>query len=112
MSRYNSSKILNNSSEYYNFLRKKRDEIKRIKHFETPKLYHPGVGERTALATDTYIWRYGDRFYQLAYRYYGDVRYWWVIAWFNGTPTEVDIFPGDQIEIPINLENALKMLGY
>ena len=30
---------------------------------------------------------------------------------YNGTLTEADIIPGDVIEIPINLENALKVLG-
>ena len=110
MGRYNKTGKLLNDSEYYSFLRKKRN-VKKIIQYATPTMVNPGVASRTALKTTTYIWKYGDRFYQLASQYYGDPRYWWVVAWYNGYPTEVDINTGDSIEIPLNLESALKALG-
>ena len=109
MSRYSGSKIIRNASEYYAPLRK-RYNSKVITQYATPKLHNPGPRERSGLAKSTHIWRYGDRFYQLAHQYYGDVSFWWVIAWYNGYPTEADVRPGARLTIPVNLEEALKVL--
>ena len=110
MSRYNSETPLVNDSDYYDFLKKKRG-VKTITHFGTPVLYHPGVGRRTSIATDPLIWSYGDHFYKFAHQYYGNPRFWWVIAWYNGYPTEANIKLGAYIEIPVNIEDALRVLG-
>ena len=108
MARYSKYTVLNNSSEYYSPIRRGK---KNIRHYETPRFINPGVGVRTAVASTTYIWKYGDRLYNLADQYYGDARFWWVIAWYNGTPTEAHLTPGVPIEIPINIEQAIKALG-
>ena len=110
MSRYYNKRVLNNSSEYYAPLRKKRN-AKIIRQSDTPILYNPGVMDRASVLSTTHIWKYGDRFYTMAQKYYGDVRYWWVIAWYNGAPTEAHMDPGDLIEITVNIEDALKVLG-
>ena len=47
----------------------------------------------------------------IAFKYYGDVRYWWVIAWYNGVALEGDLINGDLMEIPINLRETLAILG-
>ena len=106
MARYNKDRKIVNASEYYKFLTEKRG-IKSITHYETPILAHPSAMQRAALLTNNYIWKYGDRFYQLANQYYNDPRYWWVIAWYNGYPTEADIKPGALIAIPVDIEEAL-----
>ena len=111
MPRYKYTPIINNNIEFYEFLRKKRNNVKNIVQYATPYMYQPTVGDRMATTTDSHIWAYGDRFYKLANQYYGDVNYWWVIAWYNGYMTEAGIFPGDLIEIPVDLEQALTMLG-
>ena len=110
-SRYISSRILNNDTEFYEFLRKKRGNVKNIRHLDTPILKQPTIMERANLSTTNHIWGYGDRYYNLAHKYYGDAEYWWIIAWYNGYPTEFDIRKGDVITIPINLEQALFALG-
>ena len=109
MARYNKDRKIVNASEYYKFLTEKRG-IKSITHYETPILAHPSAMQRAALLTNNYIWKYGDRFYQLANQYYNDPRYWWVIAWYNGYPTEEDIKPGALIAIPVDIEEALTAL--
>ena len=110
--RYEIYDILDNDIEHYSFLRKKRsNNPKAIRHYETPTLYHPDATDRSVVTTNSYIWKYGDHFYQLAHQYYGNSRYWWVIAWYNGYPTEVDIYPGKLIEIPVSLKEALDILG-
>lgn len=110
MGRYTKTDILSNSLEYYDYLRKKRN-IRRAVQYATPILSNPTVSQRAALLTETHIWKFGNRYYNLAAKYYGDVRYWWVIAWYNGMPTEVDIRPGDVIEIPVDIAKVLKILG-
>lgn len=102
---------MNNNTEFYSFLRKKRGDLKNIKHQETPILNNPSVTERASLETTGHIWKYGDRFYNIAHKYYGNPEYWWVIAWYNGYPTEADVLPGDVLDIPLNLERTLMVLG-
>ena len=111
MSRYINDDILLNSSEYYEPLRKERG-VKQIEQYATVVMHQPTVAQRAALLTTPYIWTYGDRFYQLASQYYGDPTLWWIIAWYNGRPTEVDIKPGQTIRIPLNSADALMALGY
>jgi hypothetical protein len=108
-SRYTKYKIINNDSEYYEFLRKRR-ELKSIRHYETPKNYVPSPTERAQLLTIKYMWKSGDRYPNLATKHYYSPSFWWVIAQYNGKHTEADIHPGDIIEIPVNLEEALKIL--
>jgi len=110
MARYSRAPIIDNDTEYYKPLRSKRG-VKNIVQYGTPMLYNPTIVDRSMLSTTAHIWTYGDRFYKLAHQYYGDGEFWWVIAWYNGKPTEVDISPGYVIEIPLDIEEALTILG-
>ena len=110
MPRYKNDRILNNTSRFYRFLREKR-HVKNIRHYETAVLYNPDAIDRSSIATTTYVWGYGDRYYKLAHRFYKAPEYWWVIAWWNGRPTEADIENGMSISIPLDLEKALEILG-
>ena len=110
MPRYKTTTILNNNSEFYKFLRQKRG-IKRLRHYSTPIIYNPTAADRTMIPTATHIWKYGDRYYNLSAQYYGTTKYWWVIAWWNGRPTEADVDNGTLLEIPTNLQEALTILG-
>jgi|TARA_Y100000034_G_scaffold101573_1_gene125960 hypothetical protein len=110
MARYNKYRVLNNASDYYAPLRESRG-LKNIRHYETPRLHNPTLRQRVSLLTTTHIWKYGDRFYKLADTHYKDARLWWVIAWYNSAPTEANLITGDVIEIPVNIEKALRVLG-
>jgi len=110
MGRYNKDRVLTNASDYYKSLRHERG-VKVIRQYATPELRHPTVRDRAQLKTTKHIWSYGDRLYKLADQYYGDPRFWWVIAWYNGTPTEADLKLGQLIWIPLNIEKVLKVLG-
>ena len=109
--RYSVYDILDNSTEFYRFLRQKRNISRAIQHYETPDMYHPGVADRSSIPTVSFVWKLGDHYYKIAHQYYNDPRYWWVIAWYNGYPTEADISIGDVIEIPISLTDVLTVLG-
>jgi|TARA_Y100000034_G_scaffold36664_1_gene45105 nucleoid-associated protein YgaU len=106
--RYGKYTILYNSNKYYAPIRRGK---KAIEHYETPSLYNPSVMDRTTLKTTPYIWKYGSRFYNLADQFYGDAKYWWVIAWYNGVPTEAHLKTGAVIYIPLNIEDAYRVLG-
>ena len=69
---------------------------------------YPSFGKKD---TDVLIRaKFGDRMDNLANKYYGDSRYWWVIAWWNSFPTEASITLGTPLSIPLNLEQALIVL--
>ena len=108
--RYKKSRIFENDKDYYAYLRKNRP-LKSVTHYETPIMRNPTIEERSKLATQNHIWAYGDRLYNLAFKYYGDVNYWWVIAWYNGVSLEAEILNGDLIAIPVNLSETLRVLG-
>ena len=101
--------VIENDSEHYKELYERRG-LKRIAHYPTARLKHPTVSQRASINSVGHVWAYGDRFYKLADQYYGDVRYWWVIAWWNGQPTEVTIQTGDFLDIPLDIGAALDAL--
>lgn len=109
-SRYYKIRKIFNNTEYYEPLRKSRD-LKEIEQYATFPLRNPTISQRGATLTNSHIWKYGDRLYNLAYQYYGDTRYWWVIAWWNGYCMEAQINTGATIYIPLNLEEVLPVLG-
>lgn len=104
------SATITNDIDFYRELRERRG-VKKIEHFTTPVLRQPTLADRSRLKTSTHIWKYGDRFYKLAHQFYGDTRYWWVIAWYNGIPTEAEANTGDVIEIPLDISETLLVLG-
>ncbi len=108
--RYRTTKVRKNSSEYYESLRAKRG-VKSVDHYKTPSMKNPSLGDRKRIKSIPHIWVYGDRLYKLANQYYGDTRYWWVIAWWNSYPTEAEIPLGARLAIPLSLEDALSALG-
>ena len=110
MSRYTNEIPINNESEFYSSLAEKRG-LKSINQIQTVVLKNPEIFERISLNTDTYIWKYSDRFYKLAFAYYNDPKLWWVIAWYNGYPTEANVKIGDVLEIPLDLEEVIQALG-
>ena len=110
MSRYNRETVYSSEESNTELVRKMR-KLKRIIHYGTSTLYHPDIVDRMALKTDTHIWKYGDRLYNLANKYYNNPELWWIIGWYNGAPTEAHLTKGDVIEIPINLESIATMLG-
>ena len=106
-SRYEKRIIFRNKNDLYESVFENRN-IKHIRHFNTPKLRYPKPGEIARLQRVTHIWKVGDRYYKLAAKYYGNARYWWVIAWFNQRPTEGHLKQGDRIRIPLPIERILE----
>ena len=107
--RYSSRKIFKNKSRIYEKVFEDRG-VKNIVQYPTPKLKHITPSQIQKLNRIGHVWTVGDRYYKLAYRHYGNTKYWWVLAWFNKRPTEAHVKLGDVIYIPLPLENILRFL--
>ncbi len=84
--------------------------LNKIIHHTTAKFRFPTQDEMTRFETIDYEWKLGDKYFKLAYQFYGDPTYWWIIAKFNSKPTEIDVKIGDVITIPYPLSSILKYL--
>ena len=109
MSRYNSRlTAINDLKEYKDLL-----DIRGVKAIEQYRTISKEVYEDEDyedIETIQHTWKFGDMYWRLSSRYYGDSQYWWVIASFNKRPTEHLNKIGDVIEIPINLADALQVV--
>jgi nucleoid-associated protein YgaU len=107
-SRYDNKEVALNNSEMY---KKQFDNrgVKFIRQLKTPTMSYPSVEDQSFLDVDVYVWKMGDRFYKLSSKYYGNPTYWWLIAWYNQTPTESHLAPGAVIEIPLPFERAMAL---
>jgi hypothetical protein len=54
-----------------------------------------------------YNYSLGDRMSKIAYKEYGNAKLWWVLAWFNGKPTDLHCEIGDKILVPHPIEEVL-----
>ena len=109
--RYENRTIYTHSDPMYKDLLKDR-RLKRISHYNTPTFKDLSEDEIASLNIVSHIWKVGDRFYKLAEEYYDDVTLWWVIAWFNHTPTESHMRLGEVLYIPLPLYAVLNYYDY
>jgi len=106
MSRYEGRNLKRNANRLYSNVFKDRD-VKYIRQYTT-SIHRPLTKEQLdRIRVIDHTWVLGDRFYKLADKHYGDSELWWVIAWFNMTPTESHLKLGDSLSIPFPLEIVL-----
>jgi len=98
MNRYSNKELIQNQNELYESFFRERN-VKFINHFETTNFTFPTNQQLLTIPYVEHTWKYGDRYYKLSSKYYGDTTMWWVIAMFNKKPTEHDISIGDTILI-------------
>tara|TARA_R100000664_G_C2757908_1_gene146423 strand:- start:3504 stop:3845 length:342 start_codon:yes stop_codon:yes gene_type:complete len=108
--RYIDRETTNNSSKMYKNILYNRGK-KVLTHFTTPELFFPENEVISSLNIKKHIWKTGDRMFKLAHREYGDVSYWWIIAFFNQKPTDNHFEIGDVVQIPQPLELVLEIMG-
>jgi len=108
-SRYDSREIRTNFDKKYRQIFKKRN-VSFINQYMTADLKYPSASEVGELMNYSHAWKLGDRFYKLADHYYKDPTLWWVIAWYNRTPTEANLSIGNIVTIPLPLEKVLQIL--
>ena len=98
----NIGKIISNSSKLYSSIFEDR-RVNFITHFATPQLFYPDEQAFETLQVATHVWKQGDKFYKLSQEFYGSVKHWWVIPWFNQKPLESDYKYGDKVFVPLDL---------
>lgn len=105
--RYNKKIVRINDSEFYEEFFEER-KVNSIRQYLTSEMGYPTVRQQSSIQTSNYIWKTGDRYYKLAHEFYGDSRFWWVIAWYNKKPTEGHVSIGDVLAIPFPLAKVLR----
>tara|TARA_R100000152_G_C6553657_1_gene27210 strand:- start:110 stop:448 length:339 start_codon:yes stop_codon:yes gene_type:complete len=110
VSRFTNRRIFRNKNELYEEMLEERD-AKYFRQYVTPDFTYPTVEQMKEIKRLKHRWKRGDRFYKLAFEHYGDPNLWWVIAWFNKTPTESHVAIGSIVLVPKPLEKVLKYLG-
>jgi len=108
--RYSLRRAFFNNAKVYEQVLEDRN-INKIYQYATPKLRHLSSAQIRKINRLTHIWKFGDRYYKLASKHYGDPKFWWVLAWYNRKPTEAHVKNGDMIYIPLPLERVLSYLG-
>ncbi len=109
-SRYdNVDKFINNNQVYYNTFKDRG--ITQVQQYGTRHLKFPTGEQITELNIVSHVWAYGDRYSNLAHQHYGDVKLWWVIAFFNQQPTETNFAFGDLVFVPHPIERVLSIYG-
>lgn len=108
MARYNNRKIFKNEDSNYldNFMDR---GLNFINQYDTAKIPPLTLGDSLSVERITHIWSHGDRLWKLSSQYYGDPKYWWLIAWFNRKPTENHFSLGEVITIPTPFERAYSL---
>lgn len=81
-------------------------------HYEGPFFITPDDLELSQIDHVQHTWKHGDRFYKVAQKYYGEPEAWWVIAMYNGIPTEAHVRTGDSIYVPTPLSRVLTIYGF
>ena len=104
--RYDEDKLFNNKETIYRKILERRG-MESITHYGKTNLNKIEQAEIASLQTIPHIWSATDKMYKLSSIHYGSTDYWWVIAWFNQTPMDSFLRPGDKIFIPMPLEQAL-----
>ena len=66
--------------------------------------------ENNKISCDIIISKESKRLDHYAHEYYGDSRLWWVIAWYNKTPTESHVSLGSVLSIPNPISKVLKYM--
>ena len=105
--RYDRRRVLTNTNQLYEKTLEERN-VNSIRHYSTPEMSFPSVGENKSLTKVRHIWKTGDRYFKLAIEYYNSAQYWWVIAMFNQKPTEADLNVGDLVYVPLPLQDILR----
>lgn len=111
-SRYKKSNIIKNNDADYKKVFSSRFGTLGMIQLSTTTFRRPTDKELMSVQYTSETWGLGKRLYKLSYQHYGDSKYWWIIALFNGISTEAEIKFGDAIKIPVPLDMVLNLYGF
>jgi len=109
MSRYKNSRIAVNKNKMYLDLFEERG-VKKITQYRSYFFRRVPQEVLDSIETENYVWKYGDSYWALATKYYGDPKLWWIIATYNRKPSEGLLKVGDTIRIPLNITEVMQVI--
>lgn len=101
--------ILINEHPIYKNLAKERG-LDFIRHLSKMKIASISTEDMENLTIVDHIFKTGDSLMKISHKYYGDVRYWWILGAFNKKPIDNLIKVGDIIHVPFPLEEIVYLL--
>ena len=102
----NSTIIENDDRIYHKFLTK--IGAKKIDHLNMVLFGNPITDDfLKKINISKHLFATGDQLSKIAFKHYGDPELWWVIAWFNGKPTDFHCKIGETILVPHPVEEAI-----
>lgn len=112
ISRYKRTNIVKNDDiDYKKVFSSRFGSLGLIQH-KVNNIRIPTENELLGTQYSLETWGLGQRLYKLAYKYYGDSQYWWIIALYNNIATEADLEFGEVIKVPTPLDSMLTLYGF
>ena len=112
ISRYDERIIAKNAAPEYVYSKMFTNRgLNFVRQYTTAELKRPSKEELEQIIENKRVWGVGTKYYNLAYEYYGDPEYWWVIAWYNFRPLDSHFRAGDVVRIPTPLDTVLSSFG-
>jgi hypothetical protein len=112
ISRYKKINIVKNNDADYKKVFNTRFGTNGLVQTTTTTFRTPTEDELLNISYITATWSLGQRLYKLAYQYYGDASYWWLIALYNNISTEAELQFGQTIKVPVPLDTVLNLYGF
>lgn len=112
ISRYKKSNVIKNNDADYKKVFSSRFGPSGLLQTSTNNLTIPTDEQLVNIQYINESWGLGKRLYKFSYQYYGDSKYWWLIALFNKISSESEIQDGQIIKIPVPLDIILNLYGY
>lgn len=105
MPRYTGREEVLNDLEEYESLMEKRGQ-KEILQYDIFTFNRKFL--KSSYRIKKHTWSQGDKLYKISFEYYGDIKYWWLIALWNNGPTDADYILGQVIQIPFPISQLYR----
>jgi nucleoid-associated protein YgaU len=92
-----------NRSQQYSEILEERG-VQKITQLRTPTIKEIS----SKVSSFEYVWKNGDKFWLLSHKFYGNKKFWYIIAQFNNKPTESHVSVGESIQIPYDVHEVLQ----
>ena len=106
--RYTNTRLFNNTNVLFADEFEDRG-VKYIRQYTTTPYKELTEDQKGSLVAKKVEWQNADRLDKIAAREYNNSEYWWIIARYNGKPTDAHFRPGDELLVPHPLT---LILGY
>ena len=97
MPKYGNRSTIITSDDFYDDILDRR-KVNEIRHYDVFEFSKKVI--RSSYVVKEHVWSKGDKLYKIANKYYGDDEFWWIIALWNGKPTDAHYEFGTVVQVP------------